>query len=123
MLHLNQLLFHFIPQNDGNIFGQIGDNLVGVDVLPFKALLATKAEELAGDICRVTGNLKNLFTVSVRGVLGAQRPLDCLGVADDRLQGVVELVGNPSGQLSKGFQFLRLLQPGRQRDPAHRSLR
>ena len=87
---------------------QIGDDLSRVDVHRHEDLSMGECEELASDGARPCGAGEHLVKVVATRVAFGQVCAGQLGVPVDRCQQIVEVVDNPTGELTDGLQALVL---------------
>ena len=72
-------------------------------------LLPAEGEQLVRQLGRSRRGPLDLPHILVPGILRRRRLEDERGIPQDRGQEVVEVVGNPAGQLPDGLELLRLL--------------
>ena len=83
---------------------------VEVDDLRLQHLAAAEREHLLREVGRAHGGAGNLFGIGAAFILGIERGQHDLGVADDRRQQVVEVVGDAAGETAHGLHLLRVAQ-------------
>ncbi len=95
-----------------------GDETIDVDHLRGERLLARKGKQplgqLGGTPGRVTGRIEELADV---GHPGCHPPLGKVDGADDHREHVVEIVGDPAGELADGLDLLHLPDLALRRQP------
>ncbi len=84
--------------------------IVEIDDDRLRHVLAAENEELPGEASRPTSGLLHLGHVLLQLTFGLDGVRKELGVAEDRLQEIVEIVGDPTGQLPDGLQAVGLPQ-------------
>ena len=90
---------------------EIRDNGVDVDDARVEHLAAAEGEELARQRRRALGRLLDLEQVVASPIVRREVLEEKLGVAGDRRQEIVEVVGDAAGELAHRLQPLRQVQP------------
>ncbi len=81
-----------------------------IDGSVFVASLARERQELAGEIGGVAGRGEDLTGVGRDGLGIDQPPREQIGVRHDRHELVVEIMGDPAGELADGLELLGLTE-------------
>ena len=99
----------FSDQPPQHLF-HIEDDRVEVQNFGFQNLLAAEGQELTGQRSGALPRFLDLQAFLVQGIVRRQALLENLAVADDHTQQIIEVMGDPAGELPNGFHFLRLAQ-------------
>ena len=97
-----------LPEEGGQYRQQSGDHDCWIDVDRHEHLPAGEGEELAGDGSRALGALDDLAQIVTNRIVGGQAVNRHRCVAVDRCEQIVEVVGDPPGELADGLQALAL---------------
>ena len=103
---------------------QPADHVVQVEIAWLQCLLAGKGQQLPRQGGRALGRTPDLLDVRAPRVGGRHLLEQQVGVAEDRSEHVVEVVGDTAGQPPDRFQLLRMPQPvlARAQGGLHRTL-
>ena len=94
------------PQHPSELVHDLGQ----VEDLGTEQLLPAVREELPREPGPAPGGALDLAGVVVHRIGGRRGGADLLGVAEDHREEVVEVVGDPAGELSHGLHLLRLAE-------------
>jgi len=93
-------LYHFIPQGDGNIFGQMGDNQIGVELMGHSYNDRTRYS--AALLSSVDGNVGLIYGNAYTGFLTFSQAFDTGKLGVDRI-GAYAMIGQaPTYYLTQG---------------------
>jgi hypothetical protein len=92
--------YHFIPQGDANIFGQMGDNQLGLEYMGHSADDRTRVS--AALISSNDGNVNLPYGNSYSGFFTASRAFDVGKLGVDRVGAYAMLGEAPTGYLTNG---------------------
>ncbi len=92
--------YHFVPQGDGNIFGQMGDNQLGVEYMGHSADDRTRVS--AALVSSNDGNVNLPYGNSYSAYFAASRAFDVGKLGVDRIGGYAMLGQAPTGYLTSG---------------------
>ena len=99
---------HLVGQKPVQEVGELGERVLQVDDGRAQGLLAREGEELADQRRRPVGVLADLHQVAVLDVGDLVAHQEQVAVAVDRGQQVVEVVGDPAGELAHRLHLLAL---------------
>ena len=105
----NQLQRDVFAQKLAEHVGQVADGFVHVQLLGLDELAAAEREQLAGQSGGALGGLRDLLRGARAGVVHVGHPQKRRVAVNDG-EDVVEIVGNPAGELADGLHFLRLAE-------------
>jgi len=97
-------IYHFIPVGDGNIFGQIGDNQLGVEWMGHSANDRTRIS--AAIMSSSDGNVDLLYGNGYTGFFAASQAFDVGKLGTDRIGGYAMIGQAPTTYLSSGGAIL-----------------
>lgn len=92
--------YHFIPVGDGNVFGQIGDNQLGIEYMGHSADDRTRVS--AALLSSNDGNVNLPYGNSYTGFFTASRAFDVGKLGVDRIGAYAMLGDAPTGYLTNG---------------------
>ncbi len=98
------------PDDPGQERLELPDAIVDIECPRLHLLLAAEGEETLGQGCRPLRRPQDLVDIVPVGAVLANPHLQEIGVADDRRQDVVEIMGYTSGEDAHRLDFLSLAQ-------------